>query len=76
MALRAQFIAKAIRLGLASTGAMTIMSGIVGIIAAIQLIEPSEEQSLGISRNEFVGSYAVLITIGLLLVWLGFRRRK
>ena len=76
MAPRSPLLAKAIRLGLIGTGFMTIMSAGLGIIAAFQLIEASEEQSLGISRNEIVGWYSILIVIGLLVVWLGFRRRK
>ncbi|MBI4624322.1 MAG: hypothetical protein HY736_14040 [Verrucomicrobia bacterium] len=75
MASRSPFLAKAIRLGLIGTGATAIMSAVVGMIAAFQLIEPGDEQSLGITRNEVVGWYAILIVIGLLLAWLGFRRR-
>lgn len=67
---------KFLRFGLVGFGALTIMSALVGMISAWQLIEAAEEQSLGITRGEFVGTYAVTLLVGATMVWLGFRLGK
>ena len=46
------------------------------LIAAGQLIEAAEEQSLGITRNEFMLTYAVVLAVGVALVVAGLCWRK
>ena len=67
---------KFLRLGLIGLGAMTAMSAVVNIVAAWQLIEPAEEQSLGITRNEFIVTYGVLLLAGATMIFFGLRWRK
>jgi hypothetical protein len=69
-------IRKFLRLGLIGFGALTMTSALVNIIAASQLIDAAEEQSLGITRNEFVGTYGVMFAIGAAVVVAGWRWRK
>lgn len=59
-----------------SFGATAVISAVVNITAAFQLLEASDEESLGVSRNEIVGTYAALLIGGLLLIWFGLRRKK
>ena len=67
---------KFLRLGLIGLGAMTAMSAVVNIVAAWQLIEPAEEQSLGITRNEFIVTYGVMLLAGATMIFFGLRWRK
>lgn len=67
---------KLLRFGVIGFGALTAVSALVNMAAAWQLIEVAEEQSLGITRNEFVGTYGVMLLIGAALVVVGFRLRK
>lgn len=76
MSARAPFLTKVIRIGLVGFGASGVVSAIVNIVGAYQLIEPSDEQSLGITRNEIVGWYIVPLLGGGLLIYLGLRRWK
>ena len=59
-----------------SVGAALTISAVVNIYAAFQLLEPSDELSLGISRNQIVGTYTGLLVCGLALIWVGLRRKK
>jgi uncharacterized BrkB/YihY/UPF0761 family membrane protein len=65
---------KLVRYVLIALGATTMVSAVVNVIGAFQLIEPSDEQSLGITRREFVITYAIIFAVGALLLWLGLRR--
>ena len=67
---------KFLRFSLIGGGALTVMSALVNIAAAWQLIEATEEQSLGITRNEFVGTYGVMLLIGALMIFFGARWRQ
>jgi len=67
---------KILRLAAAGFGAMLIVSAAVNIIATLQLVETAEEQSLGVTRREFIITYTVLAAIGAVLVWLGVRQRN
>ena len=67
---------KFLRLGLIGFGALTTVSAVVNIIAAWQLIEAAEEQSLGITRNEFIVTYGVMLLAGATMIFLGLRWRK
>ncbi len=67
---------KFLRLGLMGFGALMVISAVVNMIAACQLIDAAEEQSLGITRNEFVGTYAVILVTGAAIIVAGVRWRK
>jgi hypothetical protein len=64
---------KLLRLGLVGLGALTVISALVNMVAAWQLIEAAEEQSLGITRNEFVGTYGVILLVGTAIIVVGAR---
>lgn len=65
-----------LRLSLIGVGAMTVISSVVNIVATWNLIEAAEEQSLGISRNEFKVTYGVTLLVGLVISYLGYRLKK
>ena len=67
---------KFLRFGLIGFGALTVASAVVNMIAAWQLIEVAEEQSLGITRHEFVVTYGVVLAVGVGLVVAGLCWRK
>jgi hypothetical protein len=67
---------KILRIGLIGCGAMAVMSAIVNIVATWQLIDPSSEESLGVTRNELVGTYAVILLVGAALIYAGLRWKK
>jgi len=67
---------KLLRLGLIGIGALTVASAVVNLIAAGQLIEAAEEQSLGITRNEFMLTYGAVLAGGVALVVAGLGWRK
>ena len=62
--------------GLIGTGALTAMSGVINIIAAYQLIDEADAASLGVSRNEFVGTYAGFLLVGAVMIFFGWRLKK
>jgi hypothetical protein len=64
---------KLFRFGLIGSGALAVMSGVVNIIAAYQLIDQSEGDSLGVSRDEFIVTYAGFIVVGVVLIFFGWR---
>jgi hypothetical protein len=76
MAARSPLVVKAVSYVLIGFGATLIISGVVNIVAAWQLIEPAEEQSLGVTRQQIVGWFSLLLVAGLTLVVLGVRRFK
>lgn len=67
---------KLLRFGLIGIGALTVASAVVNLIAAGQLIEAAEEQSLGITRNEFMLTYGAVLAGGVALVVAGLGWRK
>lgn len=71
-----RFLLRLLRVFLVGTGAMTIVMAVVNIVAAVRLIEPSDEASLGITRNEIIGWYAGPVVFGFILVWIGLRSWK
>ncbi len=68
--------AKLLRFGLTGLGTLTVVSALVNIIATWQLIDAAEEQSIGITRGEFVGTYAVIFFVGAAMIFFGLRGRK
>ena len=73
---RPSFGAKVVRFILIGAGATTALSAIVNIVGAFELIEKSDAESLGITRNEIVGWYGALLAAGLGMIYFGLRRRK
>ena len=69
-------IAKGLRVALIMLGAVAITSAVVNIIAAVELLEPGDEETLGISRHWLLAQYAVQIFLGAMMIYFGFRRRK
>ena len=57
-------------------GALAVMSAVVNIVGAWKLIDASTEESLGITRNEIAGTYAVIALVGGVMIYLGLRWRK
>jgi hypothetical protein len=69
-------VAKLLRGALIGSGAMLVTSAVVNVIAAVKLIEPSDEATIGLTRGEvifaFSGSFlvgAAMIYCGLVLRW-------
>jgi hypothetical protein len=62
--------------GLIGTGALTAMSGVVNMIAAYQLIDDADAASLGVSRNEFIITYAGFLIVGAAMIFLGWRLKR
>ena len=62
--------------GLIGSGALTVMSGVVNILAARQLIDDAEAASLGVTRNEFVYTYAGFVLAGAVMIAFGWRLKK
>jgi hypothetical protein len=69
-------IAKGLRITLIVLGALAIMSAVVNIVAALQLLEPGDEEALGLSRRWLLASYSLQIVVGAVMIFIGFRRRK
>lgn len=66
---------KGFRFVLTGIGALVIISALVNIVSAGMLIEPSDEQSLGITRTEIFAQYGAGLLVGTTLLWLGVRRK-
>jgi heme A synthase len=69
-------IAKGLRIALIMLGALAIMSAVVNIVAALQLLEPGDEDALGLSRRWLLTQYALQLVLGAAMIFFGFRRRK
>jgi hypothetical protein len=67
---------KLLRFALIGGGASAVISAIVGTISAYKLIEPSDEQAVGITPGDFVGFYAVMLLGGLAMIFFGLRWKK
>ena len=62
-----------LRYALIAGGGSALISAVVGIISAYQLIEPSDEQALGITPRDFAIMYVVMAAFGLVMLFFGFR---
>jgi hypothetical protein len=69
-------LAKLLRFFLVGIGALTVVSAIVEIVAAVRLLEPSDAESLGMSRNFVIGMNSCQGLVGVVLMYFGLRRRK
>ena len=67
---------KFLRIGLIGVGALAAMSAVVNIIGAWQLIDASAEESLGITRTEWVSSYVMILIVGAGMIYAGLRWKK
>ena len=61
---------------LIGSGALSVVSAISGIISAYVLIDPADQQAVGITPGDFVGFYVLMILFGAGLIFGGFRLRK
>ena len=67
---------KFLSFALIGSGALSVVSAISGIISAYILIDPSDQQAVGITPGDFVGFYVLMILFGAGLIFGGFRLRK
>lgn len=67
---------KILGFGLMGSGALAVMSGVVNMIAAWQLIDAADAESLGVSRNELVITYAGILLVGVVMIVFGWRVKK
>jgi hypothetical protein len=69
-------IAKGLRIALIVLGALAITYAVVNIIAAVELLEPGDEEAFGLSRHWLIAQNALQIVLGAVMIFIGFRRRK
>ena len=69
-------LARGLRIALIVLGALAITSAVVNIIAAVALLEPGDEEKLGLSRDWLLAQYALQVVLGAAMIFFGFRRRK
>jgi len=69
-------IVRGLRIALIVLGALAITSAVVNIIAAVELLEPGDEEALGLSRHWLIAQYSLQIVLGAVMIFIGFRRRK
>jgi hypothetical protein len=69
-------IVKGLRIVLIVLGALAITSAVVNAIAAVELLEPGDEEVLGVSRQWLIAQYVVQIVLGTVMIFIGFRHRK
>ena len=69
-------LAKVLRFFVVGIGALTLVTAVVEIVASVKLLEPSDAESLGMSRNFVVTMNALQGAIGIVLIYFGLRRRK
>ena len=62
---------KLLKGSLIAGGAIMFISGAVNIYATIQLIGPTEERELGLSRADLIIPYSVLAAFGVALIVIG-----
>jgi hypothetical protein len=65
-----------LRFLLIGIGATAVLSAVVNLMATIELMEPSDEAVMGMSRNALIASYVIQISVGLTMLYFGFRKRK
>jgi hypothetical protein len=69
-------LAKLLRYFLVGIGALTLVTAVIEIVASVKLLEPSDAESLGMSRNFVITMNALQGAIGVVLIYVGLRRRK
>ena len=65
-----------LRWSLIGCGALAAISSLVNIVGVWQLIDASAEESLGITRGEWIRSYAVMALVGAAMIVVGLRWKK
>lgn len=69
------FLSGLLRAVLVMLGAAAIVSAIVNLVAAVQLLEPADAEAIGLSRGFVVTEYSVQLLFGAVMLFFGFRRR-
>jgi hypothetical protein len=69
-------LAKLLRYFLVGIGALTLVTAVVEIVASVKLLEPSDAESLGMSRNFVITMNSLQGAVGITLIYVGLRRRK
>ena len=69
-------LAKLLRYFLVGIGALTLVTAVIEIVASVKLLEASDAESLGMSRNFVITMNALQGAIGIVLIYVGLRRRK
>ena len=64
---------KFLRFALIGGGASAVISAVIGVISAYELIEPSDQQAVGIAPSDFVGFYVVMLLFGAGMIFFGLR---
>ena len=67
---------KVVRILLIVGGGLSIMSAVANLITTIGLVDFSEEEMLGVSRNFLITEYSLMLVVGAVLLILGLRRKK
>jgi hypothetical protein len=67
---------RVIRYGLMFVGGSTLVSAVVNIIAAVKLIDPYAEESIGVTRGQVIGWYIFPAIFGIALIAFGFFWRR
>ena len=57
-------------------GAITTVTALVEIVAAVKLLEPADAESLGMSRNFVITMNSLQGAVGIVLMYFGLRRSK
>ena len=63
---------RVIRYGLMFVGGSMLVSAIVNVVAAVKLIDPYAESSLGVTRGQVIGWYIFPAVFGIALIAFGF----
>jgi hypothetical protein len=69
-------LAGVLRFLLIAIGTTAVLSAVVEIISTISLLEPGDEEAMGLSRNALVAEYAAQLLAGAAMLFFGFRWRK
>jgi hypothetical protein len=69
-------LAKLLRFFLIGIGALTTVTAVVEIVAAVKLLDPADAESLGMSRNFVITMNSLQGAVGIVLIYFGLRRRK
>jgi hypothetical protein len=67
---------RVIRYGLMFVGGSMLVSAVVNIIAAVKLIDPYAEESIGVTRGQVIGWYIFPAIFGIALIAFGFFWRR
>ena len=71
-------LVRIIRYGMIGVGASSVVTSVVNIVAAVQLLDPLAEESLGVTRKEVIGWYIIpgLFGLGMMIFGFCWRRKR